>query len=242
MTKPETSLEQYVPYQALLGGEGIAQPGQSEPLGSTENGFIRRATLLNMSCPDMYAAMITVMLQAVRTDPAPPEEHNEVLPAFARVQFGVGGTQQQADVDFVNGACFSVPAAFLRVEAILEPEVPSDPPFAIQARALVGYYPNTRTRSAQRTLFTGVLAPAASAVLPVPAFADRLEVLPTTAGATMTVEQFSDLAATVAVGAVAVPAQGPVLQIPLTNLTRYVRITNTSAAAISARALFQLAL
>lgn len=229
--------------ESLLGGEGIAQAGQSEVIGRSPDGnWIRRVTLLNCECDPKLAQMVTIMLTLTRRTPAltVPQE-NETLPLLARVHFGNGGTQSrgQLEVDYVNGAAFAVPAGFIRLDCELEAGEP-ETDLGIEAAAFMGYFPHVRTRSPQRTIPLGALEPSDAIIIPIPYFADRVEIMPTVLGATFSVEQLVDFAGTIVVGAVAIPAAAPVHAVPLVNQARYVRITNTSLAATGARAIFQL--
>lgn len=229
--------------QSLLGGEGVAQQGQSEVLGRNPDGnWIRRVTLLNCECDPKLAQMVTIMLCLARRTPAQtiPEE-NETLPLFARVHFGNGGTQSrgQLEVDYVNGAAFAVPAGFIRLDAHLEDDEP-ETQIGIEAGAFMGYFPHVRTRSPQRTLPLGAMEPSDPVIVRIPYFADRVELMPTVLGATFQLEQLVDAAGTIVVGNVAIPAAAPVHAVPLVNQARYIRVTNTSMAATGARAIFQL--
>lgn len=229
--------------QALLGGAGIVQSGQSELLGLTpDGGFIRRVTLINGECEAKYATYLTCFLTATRNLPAQtPEEAAEILPCFARVSFGNGGTQstQQLEVDFGNGACFSVPPGFLRVDALLEVTEP-DSNESINAAAFIGYQAHPRRRSPQRTRALATLAPAASSpILPIPYFSDRVELISDVAATTYVFEQFRDAAGTILLATTAIPAGAPI-PVPLVNESRFFRVTNSGGAPATIRAIFLL--
>lgn len=245
----------YAPDEALLGGEGVAQTGQSEILGlvpadtlvGSQNpaSFKRSATLIQGECEDKYASIVTVVLFMTRNTPVlNPDEANEGLPAFARVSFGNGGAQseKQLEVDYINGAMFNVPGAFLRVEAVLEDSVPNNSQISMNVSAFVGYLPMGRTRNAQRTRLTGTIAPGESVVIPIPFYSSRVEVQANVLGTTFEIEQFPDFVAAPAtlLTAVAVPAPLPLFSVPLVNEARYIRIRNTSGAPVDARATFHL--
>jgi len=233
----------------------VAQTGQSEILGlvppdtlvGAQNppSFRRETTLIQGECEDKYASMVTVVLHMTRVTPvAIVGQSNEGLPAFARVSFGNGGTQseKQLEVDYLHGAMFNVPGAFLRVDAVLEDSVPDDTQISMNVSAFVGYLPMGRTRNAQRTRVIGTIAPAASIVVPIPFYSSRVEVQGNVLGATFDIEQFPDFAALPAtlLTAVAVPAPLPFFSVPLVNQARYIRVRNTSGAAVDARATFHL--
>lgn len=250
---PMSDPHPYTPDEALLGGEGVVQAGQSGILGrvpadtlvGSQNppSFQRETTLVQAECEDKYGRMLTLVLSAKRkTPPATPEQENEILPAFALVSFGNGGTQseKQLQVDFINGAMFNVPAAFLRVDAVLEASVPDNTQEAIDVSVFAGYLPMGRTRSAQRTRQLGVIADAASQIIPIPFFTSRVEVLGNVLGATYEIEELADAAGAVVLFAAAIPSPAPVRTIPLANAARYVRITNTSGVPVDTRATFQL--
>jgi hypothetical protein len=99
-----------------------------------------------------------------------------------------------------------------------------------------------RTRNAQRTRLTGTIAPGASVVIPIPFFSSRVEVQANALGATFDIEQFPDFAAAPAtlLTAVAVPVPLPLFSVPLVNEARYIRVRNTSAVPVDARATFHL--
>lgn len=235
----------YTPWVALLGGEGVVQAGQSEVIGRTQDGgLLRSVSLVNAECESMYAAIMTVVLTATRFLPAAsPGTENEGLPMFARVSFGNGGTQStgQLEVDYINGAMFSLPAGFLRVDAVLEDSVPDDTLIGMNAAAFLGYYPLGKARQAQRTRVLGDVAAAAAVIVPVPFFATRFEVFSVVPGTTYTVEQLADAAGLVVLSSCTLPAPAPHLVVPLVNATRYVRLTNTAGVASGGtRAVFQL--
>lgn len=245
----------YTPDEALLGGEGVVQTGQSEILGlvpadtlvGSQNpaSFKRSTTLIQGECHDKYARMVTVVLFMTRNTPVVNAgEENEGLPAFARVSFGNGGAQseKQLEVDYIHGAMFNVPGAFLRVDAVLEDSVPDDSQISMNISAFVGYLPMGRTRSAQRTRLAGTIPAGASVVVPIPYYSSRVEVQANVLGTTFVIEQYPDLAALAPtlLTAVAVPAPLPLFSVPLVNQARYIRIHNTSGAPADARATFHL--
>jgi len=245
----------YTPDEALLGGDGVVQTGQSEILGfvpadtlvGSQNpaSFRRSATLLQGECEDKYSRMVTVVLSMTRNTPvAIAGAANEGLPAYARVSFGNGGAQseKQLEVDYIHGAMFNVPGAFLRVDAVLEDSVLDDSQISMNVQAFVGYLPMGRTRSAQRTRLAGTIAPGASVVVPIPFFSSRVEVQSNVLGTTFEIEQYPDFAALAPtlLTAVAVPPPLPLYSVPLVNQARYIRIRNTSGAPADARATFHL--
>lgn len=244
----------YTPRYALLGGDGVAQVGNSEQLGfipentliGSQNpaSFLRETTLINCECEDMYSRVVTVVLAATRQTPAAAQgAFNEGLPLFARVTFGTGGAQseKQLQVDYLNGTMFNVPGSFLRVDAVLEESVPDNTQITMNVSAFLGYLPMGRTRGAQRTIQAGIIAAAGSVIIAVPHFANRIEVQGAALGVTYDVEQFPDFAAGTLLAAASIPAPAPVRSVPLVNRTRYVRITNTSGAPVDTRATFHLA-
>lgn len=253
---PDDDHHPYTPSVALLGGDyGLAQVGQSELLGlippdtliGSQNpaSFRRATTLIQAECADMYARVVTIVLTATRrTTLGPPAAFNEGLPIFARVSFGTAGTQseKQLEVDYLNGTMFNVPGSFLKVDAVLEDSVQDDTQVTMNVGAFLGYLPMGRTRGAQRTIQAGVIAGGGgNIVIPTPHFANRIEIQGALLGATYTVEQFADAAATILLAVATIPAPAPVRSVPLVNATRYVRITNTSGGPADTRATFHLA-
>lgn len=246
--------DQYTQSVALLGADGgIASIGQSEHIGfipentliGSQNppGFRREVTLIQAECEDKFARVVTIVLAASRsTQPSSAAASNEGLPIFARVSFGTAGTQsdKQLEVDYINGAVFNVPGSFLRVDAVLEPSVPDDSQVTMNVAAFLGDLPMGRTRTAQRTLEAGVIAPGGTSVVRVPFFANRVEVNGAVLGATFEVEQHADLATTTPLAVAALAAPAPVHALPLVNRARYVLIRNTSGVPVDTRATFHL--
>lgn len=234
----------------LLGG--IAQPGQSELVGDTpDGGRVLRMTLINLLGDDAYAEVNTVVLFATRATPGPganPNEENETLPLVARATFGTGGTQAVVEVDFVNGAMFSLPGSFLRVDAVVDvPNPDAVPPgglAAVNAGVFVGYLPiSNSARAAMRTLRPGLVAANGNTgLLPIPNFANSVSVLADVVAATYTLEQFQDAAGALLISTTTVPASpGREAQsIPIANAARYVRLTNDNATASTPRIPFNL--
>ena len=105
---------------------------------------------------------------------------------------------------------------------------------------MVSYLPRGgHARGPQRTL-RAVLDDAAAIVLPVPRFAHSVTLLGTVPPATFTLEQYRDQAATFLVAKTLIPAMPPFYEVPITNESRYVKITNTSGSAQRMSAIFQL--
>lgn len=84
---------------------------------------IGKASLLNLSGDDSSSRVVSVTLvDATPLVPSPVAP----APAFANratalVEWGVGGVQDNALVDFINGTTFSIEGSFLRVTGIVEP-------------------------------------------------------------------------------------------------------------------------
>ena len=238
--KPE-DVHPYTPTFALLGGDGVVQSGQSEQIGPTKTGgFVPEVDLIQAECPSMYSMMITIVLALrLANPPDTAGEENEIPPLVAVISFGAGGTQTDLEADYIDGAIVSLPAAWLRVKARIDTDDQDIP--AVIAGAFVGYYPSGRSREAQRTRRLGVVADAASAIVEVPFFANRIEVHGDVVGSTFTVEQAPDAVAATILSAVSLPAPGQILQTPLVNAARYIRVTNTSGGPRNIRTVFPLA-
>ena len=231
----------------LLGG--IRQPGQSEILGDTpDGGRVLKQTLINLLGDDPYAEVVTVVLFATRDFPAVAGQENETVPLVARATFGVGGTQGTVEVDFINGAMFSLPSSFLRVDALIDipnPDVvPEGELSPVNAGIFVGYLPiGHSARAAMRTLRPGPLAEDdATDLLPIPNFANNMTILATDTTAVYVLEQFQDFAGTILVAASVIPASPAreLANIVVANAARYVRLTNTNDTASTPRIVFNL--
>lgn len=85
---------------------------------------IGKATLLNLNGSDQESAVVSVTL--VNNTPAVPAQL-DATPTFAAarasalVEWGVGGVQDSAIVDFLNGTTFTLEGSFIRVTGFLEP-------------------------------------------------------------------------------------------------------------------------
>lgn len=238
--RPQQEAPPTSPWYSLLGGAGVAQPGQSEVVRAGDS---RPVTLLNLNCEPMYGAVVTVALSLSRAAPPPdPLADLETAPVVARVTFGNGGTQCQTELDVLDGTIFCVPAAWLRLDVFIDPSAPEDAPDTT-VHAIVGHFPHGRGRAQRTIVADGPVADAGTVILPIPPFANRLEVH-AEAAATWTVEQGPDQALATVLSFAALAAPAPFGVVPIVNAARFVRLTNTTGggAARTPRAVFQLAL
>ncbi len=242
----------YTPYRALIGGSGISQPGQSEEIGDTlDANPVRdlKATLLNLECPDMYAAQVTVVLGVpTLQQPTSPAAEQDTPPIFARITFGIGGTQTGIDVDWINGQMLSLPGSFVRLDAVLDlqqfaviPDVGDIPRVIVPAMA--GHLPVGQNRAPQRSLFLGDIgANSESARVPIPNFAASIEATnadPAAAGP-ISIRQYADAAGTVLLSDSILIPFGP---LQLSNRARYASIVNGAGALLpNNRLIFQLSI
>lgn len=249
------------PWQlALLGGDGVVQPGNSENLGDqlVQNPLdpaapiltrILKATLIQGECMDQFAQQLTIVLAANRVAQGTPEQAHETARMFARITFGVGGTQAEMDVDYIDGCMFNVPASYLRVVAHIDLDPGEDPaPGTIpetQAQAFIGYYPHGGAVRAQRTQRLGLVADAAtSAIFPIPDFARVGRLIgsdPTAPVSSGAVSLFADAAAAVPVGVFTAVDLLFLGGFPLTNGARYYSYTNLSGSPLTVRLIWNLA-
>lgn len=235
----------YTPYRSLIGGSGVAQPGQSEQLGDQNGARLPRATLLNLTCPDMYAAQVTIVLGTpTLLLPLAAGREQETPPLFARVTYGVGGTQTSIEVDWINGASFNIPAAFLRLDALLDfDQFAAIPPVGDMPRvnvpAFCGYYPVGQALPPQRSRLVGALGvDVESAPVPIAEHANGISALTDVQGTVCTVRQYADLAGLVLLAAEDyMPGGRPVV---LANGARFASFEPDDAATV--RAVFSLSI
>lgn len=229
---------------ALLGGDGVNHSGFSVPLDENK----RRNTVINCQGQfDELATMVTIAFNLKRLGPTTAATVNDVPPIVAHVSWGVDGARMDVDVDVVNGTMIALPASSLRVD--VEIDLPADAADfgSVQVGAVMGYMPRGQ-HDAQRTLSAELAAaedpPVASgtALIAVPEFAKNVTFLiePT---ATFQLEQLADSAGALVLSTIAAvaPAVPPTVVFPLSNRTRYLRLTNTGGADVLVSAVFGLA-
>jgi hypothetical protein len=224
----------------LAGGDpGVVQPGQSELLGPLPGGsFVSRVDLLRCEGVDALAMNTTIALALSRPNAPTQEQLEETPPVKAIILFGVGGTAATAEVDFIDGALLTLPASTVILSAELDGVTQADNPPLVEARAFLAYLPIGHVRPAQRTLRQTIGA-GATAVFPVPSFSHSFQVFG--GQNAYTVVQSSDLAgADVIQTDVIAPPYPPHAVMPMTNQTRFVRVTNPGGVAQRVSLIFGL--
>jgi hypothetical protein len=226
------------PAGILTGGRPeVAQSGISELLGPNLN---RRVSLIKVQGQDEAATTVTVALFLQREANLDIGKDNETPPCKASVSFGVGGTSIDYDVDFIDGTLLTLPTSNLTVTAELDLDDGEVPAQVVRVGAFISYLPRGgHARGVQRTL-RAVVENAASVVFPIPRFAYSVTLLGSATPQGFTLEQYRDAAATVLVAKTLIPTTPPFYEVPLSNETRYVKITNTSGAQQRCSAIFQL--
>lgn len=169
---------------------------------------------------------------------APPED--VLYSAFhvtARVEFGVGGSTQVVEIDWLNGAQITVPANALNIIAEYD---------EVDARA-AGIRLGVQVARGRRggnapprlTIITDSLEPGGNRVFPIPAFASRLVAVPAGNGAadvnfysadidlrTISGDTFGAFDVSSATGTQLLQTDGG---IPVVGAARFVTISNTGA-------------
>ena len=162
-----------------------------------------------------------------------PPEGQFLESTIARVDFGAGGATQSFEVDFVQGVMLSMPANTIQV-ALLSPATLAE----IYAQVAIGTRGPSGTPHRSITQNLAILNATNSPVFRVPAFTDKIEVLPgknsgaAIDSATITLEfstviGFTDIILSVSLQTIT-RYWGGLVTIP--TGAAYVRITNASGA------------
>lgn len=212
-------------------------------------------SLIDISGPDEYAQMVTVTLDyppgifspGTLQDPFSVGLGSTGGEIRAEVQYGIGGFQSRAFVDFCRGVSFSVPASFLRVNAVrLRLGASGISPPLLSVGAHVGFHsisesatPPTLTDVVPDTIVSGGFAlknlPAFSAkMLVFVAGATGVSNLPPAAG-NITL-QFNTRSGAL-VGSVRIPFDRLYTPVQIPAHTTQVRVHN--GAAVTIRASYQ---
>lgn len=213
------------------GRDEIVAPGQSE-------------TMVEILGDDSKAIYLTCTLDGPRPADGVAFGVGQIPRASAIVEWGNGGLQSRAEIDFLIGCAFSVPCSFLRVIGRNDEDTNDIAPGSVRLGAFAAYLQRTGSiaHAPQRTIVYPTLAPGASAVRTIPAFATNFWLYTNPVSASLLIE-FLDLTSTViAVTSTLFPVV-PHANTPIPNGARFVRITNTGGIAlISARAIYTIAL
>ena len=133
--------------------------------------------LLDVVGEDQLAAAVTIACSLQRAQSFTPAEVS-ILPAVVgRLDWGTDGAAHVVEFDFLNGTTITAAGSAFRVDVRIE----ADPAElgTVLALCSIGYMPSS-PQAARRTLGTlAPLAPGASLVHPIPAFASMVEVLRT---------------------------------------------------------------
>lgn len=142
-------------------------------------------TLVDLNAEDAASRMVTAYLGSPQIENFNVEKPVEfgllagIIPAIAIVEWGSGGHQHSAEVDFGVGCALSLACSYLRVKGRLDPRInfgisPGPPFIPIRLSATAGY--GTRPgflRGPTRTIRTDkdIASGGTSGLLPIPAFA-----------------------------------------------------------------------
>lgn len=256
---PAPPLEQDRHWPVELDRAPLREPGRKGLLDQLDTGNVGRSVevppntasavpIIGIEGDDETAQAVTITMSV-----APPRAASAAPLAGLRViqgtvQWGLGGHRTEAEFDVIHGTTFSILASSVRVLARnIAPVGPL--PVSVLVGAFVGYFqkpflPGPQLTIARGGIFPGgAIAPAASELVIIPAYASQLEVLRTGAvayridffGADGTVSTLS--------ASVAVAAATGVAVIPIPADASIVRFVNTGAVAIASRRyIFRLAL
>lgn len=173
-------------------------------------------------------------------------------PLEAIVEWGVGGTQARATVDFINGTTFSVVASFVRVHGVISQSLASgDISGTSAAYYLAGFVgPGWTEGKAQRTIYVGIVSDSTdSDVFDVPKFARRVTVVgcddatppALSAGFIRFYQSPNGAPGNTNVGNFFFNGNQP-LPFDIPNAAQYFQIFNQSGVAMKCSAIFELAL
>jgi hypothetical protein len=200
-------------------------------------------TLVNLKADDPTGRFVTVYLKAAIENFQDGEKGEPYGVAF--VDWGSGGHQHSAIIDFANGTAFSLACSYLRVKAALDPLLTfggvSLKPIRLAASTAYGVRPAV-FRGPARTIPTGsVGAGNISADFEIPTFARKgsLIVTPQTAPVPLHVVELANSS-----GAAIATLVGfeQTRDIPVPSEAVFFRVTNAAAVAVSFRIVWELAL
>lgn len=204
-------------------------------IGATSVGLPADDTLrplIDLVGDDELASMMTITFDVI-PPPADTFTGGDVRRLRARIQWGTGGAQHEADVDVRKGTMVTVPASFLRVAVANEGTQLA----SVRVRASVGYFPKGNGLSPTRTRYIGAISGGSTADHVIPAFARNVTLLRTlgTSGYLLT---FLDTNSVV-IGTVIVAGSADQFRIPVPNDAHTTRI-GASADITLARAIYEL--
>jgi hypothetical protein len=133
--------------------------------------------LIDLVGEDQLASAATIACSVLRAQSFLPSQRSILPSVLGHIEWGTDGAAHAADFDFLNGTTITVAGSAFRVDVRIEAD-PADLG-AVLALCSIGYL-SSSPQPARRTLATlAPLAPGASLVHPVPAFASSLEVVRT---------------------------------------------------------------
>lgn len=153
--------------KGMLDQPSTSNVGRSISLGVTSAPNGQSAPILEARCSDERSRQLTITLVV---SPISTSFDRDIV---ALVTWGAGGLQApQAEIDFVNGAVFTVIGSFIRILA--RSDAGAIPVTQMQAGAFIGYEPRSAgsaVRGPQRTLKTGAIGAGNSTTLTIPTYA-----------------------------------------------------------------------
>ncbi len=233
------------PGKKNVGNSQTLQPGAAATNPAAQP---NEELVVNVVGEDEQATVVSVTLISPIADVSPATDELFASTPVARVQWGVGGTQAQAFIDYVNGAQFSVPASFLRVYARNEfgaspPATPLQPTNPVKLGAFVSYLP-LKNQRVQRTL-NGLIPTATPTIFVVPPFATDVTIfrLGGAAAPAFTADFLRSSAGPLVVLYTIATAAGALFpKTPIANGVRFIQITHAAGADVLFQLVFDLAL
>lgn len=213
-----------------VGRDEVVAPGQNR-------------TLVEILGDDSCALLLTGTLDGPRPD-GPAFGALQVPRATAIIEWGNGGLQSQAEIDFIRGCTFSVGCSFLRIIGHNGEDAADADSGDERLGAFVSYLPRVGTPafSPQLTIRTGPLVALASTTIAVPSFATDLWVYAVPVSVSLLIE-FLDAVGTVLAATSTLFPVVPHVNTPLPNGARSVRFTATGGlAAADIQAIFRISM
>lgn len=185
------------------------------------------------------AEVITVSLGLDFANAAEDTAIDDQLDCICTVQWGIGGVIFSAELDWIQGLVFSLPASFMNIGARYEGNQlagAAPPPLLFSAAFAYGTQSKGTVSQTRRTIFFGQLNGGVSTIFRAPKYADGFSVFTRSTTPDLLVEVLRQTSGAVAAiaGYLYNDASNVAVQQPymfsLPNIGRSVRVTNNGAA------------
>jgi hypothetical protein len=215
------------------------------------------SSILNIGGDDMDSKQMSISLKGPNRTPQNDTTFPERTIIVCIVQFGAGGVQSVAEIDWVNGLTFSVPASAVRIscrnESLADGPQQSVPGLGV----FCSYNPAPSRLIPQRTFWsrdslevTDTIAAGAFCTWQVPEFAKDViferanaagarTIMPSFRITSITRSDFGAVPGYIDNVATGVRMNPP---LPVGNDTKWIRVINTDAMVLDGRLIFSLAL